>query len=100
LVERQGDWQELKRWRETSAPWFSKNLPGLWFVNSSAGHAVFASLPIIMRVMAISGEVKGDTTAAVRDMLRFALGVALIFLVGLVMSLALLDSFHLVPKVL
>lgn len=68
--------------------------------NSSAGHAVFASLPIIMLVIAISGEVKGDTTAAVRDMLRFALGVAVILLVGLVMSFALLDSFHLVPEVL
>ncbi len=66
--------------------------------SSAAGHAVFTSLPIIMLVVAITGEGQRAAAPVVRDMLRFGLKTAALFLLGLMAGFALLDRFDLMSS--
>lgn len=52
--------------------------------NSAAGHAVFASLPIIILVMTIAREGGGSPKMAEHDLLRFTLKVAIFIFAALV----------------
>ncbi|TKD09434.1 L-lactate permease [Polyangium fumosum] len=68
--------------------------------SSAAGHAVFASLPIIMLLLAVAGELERpkETDVTPDALLRFALLVALLLLGALSLGFALLSHFDLVDR--
>lgn len=63
--------------------------------NSAAGHAVFASLPIIILVATIARDTAHQTPMAEHELLRFTLKALCLVVMALVLSCALIGSMGL-----